>query len=101
MSLPSAANTLVRSVRTPRVIVSPSTPMSVCTSAAAPASPPPPPPELSGALVLQPPAVTARAAASIVAPVERLLSLTWHSLVLVRRTGRGRRDDGGSRCAAG
>ena len=66
------------------MIVLPSTPMSVWTSAASP--PPPPPPLLSGALVLQPVAVTTTAAATTTALREPLPSFMWCSLVLDDRT---------------
>src|SRR3954462_13206069 len=91
MSWPSAAKTPVRSVRTPRVIVVPSTPTSVWTSAPEPL-PPPPPPLDSGALVLQPAVATTTAAATAVVARRALPVLIWcRSLVRDGRRGWARR----------
>src|SRR3712207_3513539 len=89
MSCPRAAKAPVRSVSTPRVIVVPSTPTSVATSAPEPPSPPPPPPPPdSGARVLQPAVATTTAAATAVVVRRALPVLIWsRSLVLVGRRG--------------
>src|ERR671932_789119 len=83
MSWPSAANTPVRSVRTPRLIVVPSMP----TSAPEPL-PPPPLPLDSGALVLQPAVATTTAAATAVVARSALHELIWcRSLAMDGRRG--------------
>src|SRR3954447_14588107 len=87
MSLPSAAKTPVRSVSTPRLMVLPSTPKSVWTSAAAPPLADDDPP-LSCALLLQPlAAATTATAASAEAARFIVRCFMWCSLVLVGRTG--------------
>src|SRR4051794_13561553 len=85
MSLPSAAKTPVRSVRTPRVMVLPSTPTSVVTS---PELPPPPLEPLLSALVLQPLAATTTAApSSATARAYFPVLISSCSLALDDRTG--------------
>src|SRR3954452_10078456 len=88
MSLPSAAKTPVRSVSTPRLMVLPSTPKSVWTSAAAPPLAEDDPP-LSCALLLQPLAAVATTATAASAEAARFIvrCFMWCSLVLVDRTG--------------